>query len=82
MAINHLPELILIDIALPKMNGIEVLKLIRKEPAIRHTPVIAVSASAMKGDHERFIAQGFNDYLSKPIDRELFENMIRKYIKD
>ena len=82
IAITHMPDLILIDIALPELSGIEVLKLIRKEQAIRHTPVIAVSASAMKGDHERFIAQGFNDYLSKPIDRELFENMIRKYIKD
>ena len=80
MALTHHPDLILIDIALPEMNGIEVLKLIRKEQTIRHTPVIAVSASAMKGDHESFLAQGFNDYLSKPIDCGLFENLLKKYI--
>jgi two-component system cell cycle response regulator DivK len=74
--------LILIDIALPEISGIEVLKLIRNEPAIRHIPIIAVSASAMKGDHERFIAHGFDDYLSKPIDTESFERIIKKYSVD
>jgi two-component system cell cycle response regulator DivK len=80
MALLHQPELILMDIALPEMSGIEVLKLIRNEHTLRHIPVIAVSASAMKGDMEHFIAHGFDGYLSKPIDSVLFEKMVRKYI--
>ena len=80
MAQLHQPHLILMDIALPGMNGIEVLKELRREKTTLHIPVIAVSANAMKGDHEDFIAQGFNEYISKPIDIKRFENVIEQWI--
>lgn len=80
MAEIHRPHLILMDIALPGMNGIEALNEIRKSDTLRHIPVIAVSASAMKGDREDFMAYGFDDYISKPIDSVLFEKTIAEYL--
>jgi len=81
LALQHHPHLILMDIALPDINGIETLKEIRKDSKLMHIPVIAVSASAMKGDREDFIAQGFDDYVSKPIDDKNLSQVINKWIK-
>jgi signal transduction histidine kinase/CheY-like chemotaxis protein len=80
MAQLHRPHLILMDIALPGMNGIEALNEIRKSETLRNIPVIAVSASAMKGDREDFMAYGFDDYISKPIDNLLFEKTIMGFL--
>ena len=80
LALLHQPDLILMDIALPGMNGIETLVELRKVEALQHIPVIAVSASAMKGDREDFIACGFDGYISKPIDSILFEKTIKEYL--
>ncbi|HEY3372335.1 MAG TPA: response regulator [Prolixibacteraceae bacterium] len=80
LASLHLPHLILMDIALPGQNGIETLAELRKVEALKNIPVIAVSASAMKGDREDFIAYGFDDYISKPIDSNLFEKTIKQYL--
>jgi CheY-like chemotaxis protein len=80
LAKKYQPHLILMDIALPGMNGIEALNEIRKEPAIEFVPVIAVSASAMKGDREDFIALGFDDYVSKPIDNRAFQKILTEYL--
>ena len=79
-AIKHQPHLILMDIALPGMNGIEALNEIRKEEKLALVPIIAVSASAMKGDREDFIALGFDDYVSKPIDNKAFQIMLKEYL--
>ena len=79
-AIKHRPHLILMDIALPGMNGIEALNEIRKEEKLELVPIIAVSASAMKGDREDFIALGFDDYVSKPIDNSAFQKMLKEYL--
>ena len=79
-AIKHQPHLILMDIALPGMNGIEALNEIRKEEKLEMVPIIAVSASAMKGDREDFIALGFDGYISKPIDNVLFEKTIEEFL--
>jgi len=65
-----LPDLVLLDISLPEMDGTEVLKSIRANEAMKHLPVIALTAHAMAGDREKFLAQGFNEYLSKPIVEE------------
>ena len=77
---KHQPHLILMDIALPGMNGIEALNEIRKEHTLEFVPIIAVSASAMKGDREDFIALGFNGYVSKPIDNTFFLKTIAEYL--
>lgn len=72
MAMREHPDLILMDIKLPKMNGLEVTRKLRQNPAFRHTPIIGVTAYAMKGSREKVIESGCNAYLSKPVNpREL-----------
>jgi len=80
MALKHQPHLILMDIALPGMNGIEALIEIRNDEKLEFVPIIAVSASAMKGDREDFIALGFDSYISKPIDNKTFQTIIAEYL--
>jgi len=74
----HLPDLILMDISLPVMDGIEALGAIRRDRTLRHIPVIAVTASAMAGDREEILAHGFDGYISKPIDGGLLEQTIKE----
>ncbi len=74
IAMRERPDLIIMDIQLPKMNGLEVTRKLRETPAFSHTPIIAITAYAMKGDKERVIEAGCDAYLSKPINtRELPE---------
>lgn len=61
------PDLMLLDISLPEMDGTEVLAWMRKQPEFEHLPVIALTAHAMAGDREKYLALGFNDYVTKPI---------------
>ena len=68
MAQRHLPNLILMDINLPGINGIQALKILRDDTATRHIPVMAISANAMPRDIEKGLAAGFSDYLTKPIN--------------
>lgn len=76
MALTHLPQLILMDINLPHINGTDALKLLRADPRTAHIPVIALTANAMPGDVERSMAQGFYRYLTKPINLEEFTEAI------
>jgi CheY-like chemotaxis protein len=72
IAMREQPDLILMDLNLPKITGFEVTKKLRENPAFSHTPIIAITAYAMKGDRERVIESGCDAYLTKPIDtREL-----------
>jgi len=74
MAIKERPDLIIMDIWLPKMSGYEVTRKLRKNPAFSRTPIIGVTAYAMKGDREKVLESGCDAYLSKPINtRELPE---------
>ena len=74
IAIREQPDLIIMDIQLPKMSGLEVTRRLRQLPEFNHTPIIALSAYAMKGDSEKFIEGGCDAYISKPINtRELPE---------
>lgn len=61
------PDLILLDISLPEMDGTEVLRWVREHGTLRDVPVIALTAHAMAGDREKYLAAGFNDYVTKPI---------------
>ncbi len=73
------PDLVLMDLSLPDLEGVEVLKRIRCSPRLGHLPVIAVTAQAMAGDRERFSRLGFTDYVTKPIvDFELFLGAIER----
>jgi CheY-like chemotaxis protein len=76
------PDLILMDLALPKLDGWEAVRAIRREPANAGVTIIAVSSYAMPGDPERALEAGCDDYLTKPIDeRQLFE-MLRLHLGD
>jgi len=77
MAIREKPDLVLLDISLPEMDGTEVVVKIRQNQEIMDTPVIALTAHAMLGDRERFLEFGFNEYMSKPIvDEDLLIEMM------
>ncbi|MCK9311277.1 MAG: response regulator, partial [Bacteroidales bacterium] len=80
MAKKYHPNLILMDIALPGVNGIDALDELRKDDQLKDIPVIAISANAMKGDREDFLAHGFDGYISKPIDNQHFMEVINKWI--
>jgi signal transduction histidine kinase/CheY-like chemotaxis protein/HAMP domain-containing protein len=75
-----LPDLILLDVSLPGMDGLEVLNEIKKDKRIQHIPVIALTARAMNGDREDLLAYGFDDYISKPIDSTLLELTINEWL--
>lgn len=77
---KELPDLVLLDISLPVMDGYGVIEKIRQKESIASIPVIAVTAKAMVNDKERILQAGCNDYVSKPIDDEELKATIRKYI--
>jgi CheY-like chemotaxis protein len=73
------PDLILLDISLPGMDGVEVLTRIRSEERLRSIPIVALTAHAMSGDRERYLAAGFDEYVPKPIveEEELLQTIAR-----
>ena len=76
------PDLILMDIQLPEISGLEVTKLLKADESLRDIPVIAVTAFAMKGDEERIRAGGCEEYISKPISVSDFLETIGSYLND
>lgn len=75
------PNLILMDVQLSRtLSGLDLLKQLRNEPDLHALPVIVVTAMAMAGDRENFLAQGATDYLSKPLDIVQLELMLIKYL--
>ena len=75
------PDMILLDISLPEMDGTEVLRRIRADARLRTLPVIALTAHAMSGDREKYLAAGFNDYVTKPIvDENVLLEAIQKLL--
>jgi two-component system cell cycle response regulator DivK len=73
------PDLVLLDISLPEMDGTEVLEWIRQQPDLASLPVVALTAHAMSGDREKYLAMGFNDYVTKPIlDESVLFDAIRR----
>jgi len=80
MAVEARPNLILLDIRMPGMDGYEVAAVIRHTPGLERTRIVAVTASAMVGDRERIAAAGFDGYIRKPIDPETFIRTIGRFI--
>jgi two-component system, cell cycle response regulator DivK len=82
LARAHHPDLILMDIQLPEVSGLDVTKWIKEDEELRSIPVIAVTAFAMKGDEERIRAGGCEAYLSKPISVAKFIETVKAYLGD
>lgn len=80
VARKELPDLIIMDIQLPKMSGLEVTKKLREIPEFNRTPIIAITAYAMKGDKEKALDAGCNAYLSKPISARDLPQLIAKML--
>ncbi len=77
---EHHPDLILMDIQLPEVSGIDIIKWLKAQDDLRDIPVIAVTAFAMKGDEERIRASGCEAYISKPISVVPFLETVRKFL--
>lgn len=74
-------DFVLMDIKLPGMSGVEAAKAIKSNTAYKDVPIIALTACAMRGDRERILSEGFDDYISKPIDIFEFMKQMEKYKK-
>jgi two-component system cell cycle response regulator DivK len=77
----EMPDVILLDIQMPEMDGYEVAARLRSDPELTHIPIVGVSSFAMPGDHERAIKAGFAGYIEKPIDPELFAGTVVELIE-
>lgn len=80
LARQHKPALILMDIQLPQVSGLDVTRWIKDDPELRAIPIVAVTAFAMKGDEERIREGGCEAYLSKPISVGKFIDTVRRFI--
>ena len=80
VAEEMLPDLILMDINLPEMDGYEVTARIKQIDSLAHVPIIAMTANVMKGDREKTLATGCDGYIPKPIDVDLLPEQINKYL--
>ncbi|TET61424.1 MAG: response regulator [Promethearchaeota archaeon] len=75
------PNLVILDIQLPEISGIDICTELRKIEKFKKIPIIAVTSFAMKGDRERILSAGFNEYISKPIKVKEFREMVKSYLK-
>ncbi len=82
LAARHGPALVLMDIRLPDMTGVEALSRLRKSERTARIPVLALTAQAMKGDRERFIEAGFDGYLSKPVDLDVLLAIVAHHCRE
>lgn len=80
LAREHNPDLILMDIQLPEISGLDVTKMLKEDEELKSIPVIAVTAFAMKGDEQKIREGGCEDYISKPISVTHFIEVIQKHI--
>jgi two-component system, cell cycle response regulator DivK len=80
LAVEHRPDLILMDIRMPDMNGTEAVRKLREDERTAATPVVALTSSTMKGDRDRFLADGFDGYLEKPIRVREFPDQVRRHL--
>lgn len=79
LASKHLPDVVLLDIRLPDLDGTTVMRRLKDDVHTAQVPVVALTSFAMKGDRERFLAQGFDGYLEKPISVKEFPEAVAGY---
>src|SRR5574340_209914 len=77
LAIEHKPDLILMDIQMPVMNGFRARKVLKENPDTKHIKVVAVTSYAMKGDREKIFKAGFDAYITKPIDTKQLSQIVK-----
>ncbi|MEW4322726.1 response regulator [Chromobacterium vaccinii] len=80
IARRELPDLVLMDVQMPEMDGIAAVAILKDDPRTRAIPVVALTAYVMKGDRERMLAAGFDGYIEKPIDYVNFVAEIRRLV--
>lgn len=79
IAVERIPDLVLMDVNIPGMDGLETTTLMKKNPRLSHIPVIALTANAMKGDKERCLAAGCDGYMQKPVGVSDLRREIARY---
>jgi CheY-like chemotaxis protein len=82
LAREHLPDLVLMDIQMPVMDGIEATRILKQDDTTRQINVVALTANAMPGDREKIIEAGCHDYISKPFRLHAFLEKIKKYLPE
>jgi len=80
LALKLSPALILMDVSLPGIDGSAAMKLLKSDARTQHTPIVALTAFAMKGDRERLLAEGFDGYIAKPINIKEIPALIEQYL--
>lgn len=81
VAMEGNPDLVLMDIQMPKMDGITALNMLKADEKTKGIPIIAMTSYAMKGDMEQLLSQGFADYIAKPIEKNRFIEAVEKALK-
>ncbi len=79
---EQVPQLILMDLQMPQMDGLTLTRKLRSEPATQHVPIVAVTAYAMKGDERRAIEAGCDGYITKPIDTRALPGQLERFFRD
>ena len=82
LAQEHVPALVLMDIRMPDLSGTEALKLLKEDSRTGGIPVVALTSSTMRGDEQRFLAEGFDGYLAKPISVREFPDQVRSFLRE
>jgi two-component system cell cycle response regulator DivK len=82
MTVEHQPDLVLMDIRMPDLSGTEALKLLREDSRTAEIPIVALTSSTMHGDEERFLKEGFDGYLAKPISVKEFPDQVRGFLRE
>jgi len=81
VAMEGQPDLIIMDIQLPKMDGLEVTRRLRQMPEFKQTPIIALTASAMEGDRDKILAAGCDKYISKPVNTRQLPEVVAEMLR-
>jgi len=81
MARAKMPDLILMDIQMPVMDGFEAINILKADPVTKSIPIIALTAFAMQEDREKCIEAGCNDYITKPLDTRAFVTKVKEYLE-